>query len=218
MSRARSKLAIYGSGGFAREVAWLAEECEKAGGLRRVVAFIDDDSSRWGSVINSVPVMGLDEVVHDHPDALVVGGVGSPPLRWQLMDKVSAAGLGFDTLVAPDARLSRWVQMAEGTVICSGNLLTTNITLGRHVQINLDCTVGHDVRMEDYGTLAPGVHVSGWVHLGEGAYVGTGASIINGTEEAPVVIGSRAVVGAGACVTKSVPPGVTVVGVPARPR
>lgn len=218
MDPTRSKLAIYGSGGFAREVAWLAEECEKTGVLRRVVAFIDDDSSRWGSVINGVPVRGLEEIAHEHPDALVVGGVGSPGLRRQMMERVAAAGLAFDTLIAPDTKLSRWVQVGEGTVICSGNLITTNIELGRHVQINLDCTIGHDVRMGDYATLAPGVHVSGWVHLDADAYVGTGASIINGTEAAPIVIGSEAVVGAGACVTKSVEPGSTVVGVPARPR
>jgi serine acetyltransferase len=85
------------------------------------------------------------------------------------------------------------------------------------VQINLDCTVGHDVVMGDYTTLAPGVHVSGCVRFGQRAYVGTGATIINGTQDAPLIIGDDAVIGAGACVTKSVPTGLTVVGVPAKP-
>ena len=65
--------------------------------------------------------------------------------------------------------------------------------------------------------LAPGVHVSGWVRLGRRTYVGTGAAIINGTQEQPLVIGDDAIVGAGACVTRSVEAGVTVVGVPAKP-
>src|SRR5262249_16640349 len=65
--------------------------------------------------------------------------------------------------------------------------------------------------------LAPGVHVSGWVTIGARAYVGTGATIINGHRGAPLTIGDDAVIGAGACVTKSVEAGTTVVGVPAPP-
>lgn len=113
--------------------------------------------------------------------------------------------------------MSQWVEIGEGTVICAGNILTTNIVLGKQVQINLDCTIGHDVMMQDYATLAPGVHVSGCVHIGKRVYIGTGAVIINGTPDHPLVIEDDAVIGAGAVVTRPVPPGVTVVGVPARP-
>lgn len=34
-------------------------------------------------------------------------------------------------------------------VICAGTILTVDITIGRHVIINLDCTVGHDAHIED---------------------------------------------------------------------
>jgi acetyltransferase-like isoleucine patch superfamily enzyme len=49
------------------------------------------------------------------------------------------------------------------------------------------------------------------VVLRRGAYVGAGATIMQGVE-----IGEEAVVGAGAVVTANVPPRATVVGVPAR--
>ena len=70
--------------------------------------------------------------------------------------------------------------------------------------------------MGDYTTLAPGVHVSGWVHFGKRVYVGTGAVMINGTEDKPLYIGDDVVIGAGACVTKSIESG-TWGGVPAKP-
>jgi sugar O-acyltransferase (sialic acid O-acetyltransferase NeuD family) len=213
----RRQIAIYGGGGFAREVAWLVQSCHMAGEPYEVVCFIDDDTVAHGSVLNGIPVMGLAEARSRFAQARVVGGVGTPRTRQQLMERAASRGFGFETIVHPRVERSPRVEIGEGTVICAGNILTVNITLGQHVQINLDCTVGHDVVMDDYATLAPGVHVSGCVQLGKRAYIGTGAVIINGTVEEPIVIGDDAIVGAGACVTKSIPAGWTVVGVPAKP-
>lgn len=134
--------------------------------LYKVVCFIDDNVAAHGSVLNGIPVMGLQEARSRFPDARVVGGVGSPQTRQRLMEKAATAGFGFDTIVHPRIERSRWVEIGIGTVICAGNILTTNIVLGRHVQINLDCTIGHDMIMGDYTTLAPGVHVSGCVQPG----------------------------------------------------
>ncbi len=212
------QIAIYGGGGFAREVAWLVQVCNVSEkDLYEVVCFIDDDKAAHGSTLNGIPVMGLEDAHLQFSDAKIVGGVGSPETRQHLMEKAANAGFGFETIIHPQVEHSQWIEIGSGAVICAGNILTTNIVLGQHVQINLDCTVGHDVVMGDYATLAPGVHVSGCVHLGERVYVGTGAVIINGTQDEPVVIGDGTVIGAGACVTQSVPAGLTVVGVPAKP-
>ncbi|HJQ22303.1 MAG TPA: acetyltransferase [Blastocatellia bacterium] len=214
---ATEQIAIYGGGGFAREVAWLVEACNESEPRYQLVGFIDDKLSAQGTRLNDIPVMALEEMHTRFPAAKIVGGVGAPKVRELLMEKCAALGFAFATVIHPRVERSRWVETGEGTVICAGNILTTNIKLGQHVQLNLDCTIGHDAILGDYTSLAPGVHVSGWVHFGKRVYVGTGAVIINGVPEAPIHIGDDAVIGAGACVTKSVPPGVTVVGVPARP-
>ncbi|HYP41971.1 MAG TPA: acetyltransferase [Chloroflexia bacterium] len=208
---------IYGGGGFAREVAWLVQSCNVPPDEYEVACFVDDNEAAHGKFLNGVPVMDVQTARSRFPHALMVGGVGSPRTRQHLMEKAAAVGFDFATIIHPRVERSEWIEIGAGTVICAGNILTTNIVLGRHVQINLDCTVGHDVIMGDYTTLAPGVHVSGCVHLGQRVYVGTGAVIINGTQGAPLLIGDDAIIGAGACVTKSIPPGLTVVGVPAKP-
>lgn len=209
---------IYGSGGFAREVAWLLECCELAGKPLRAVGFVDDDQASVGADINGLKVWSLQAAAERFRGAAIAVGVGGPSVRERLADRALALGLSEVTIVHPRVEASRFVEYGLGTVVCAGTILTTNIRLGRQVQVNLDCTVGHDVVMEDFVTLAPGVHVSGWVRIERGAYIGTGASIINGTAQAPLVIGAGAVVGAGACVTNSIPAGVTAVGVPARPK
>lgn len=208
---------IYGAGGFAREVAWLVEQCAAAGRALAPVAFIDDNATNHGREVNGLPVLGLEAAAVRFPGAAVALGIGAGAVREKLDARLREHGLQALTLVHPRVEMSRFVALGEGTVVCAGSILTTNIRLGRQVQVNLDCTIGHDVVMEDYVTLAPGVHVSGWVVLEKGAYVGTGATIINGTEDRPLVVGAGAVIGAGACVTRPVPPGVTAVGMPAKP-
>jgi len=69
----------------------------------------------------------------------------------------------------------------------------------------------HDSIMGDYSSLLPYVHVAGDCFIGERVFVGSGARILGG-----LTIGDDAVIGAGAVVTKDVPAGATVVGVPAR--
>jgi UDP-perosamine 4-acetyltransferase len=76
----------------------------------------------------------------------------------------------------------------------------------------VNSSVSHDCRVGAYVTLSPGAVVCGTVTIGNGAYVGANACIIQGLE-----IDERAVVGAGAVVTRNVAADLTVVGVPARP-
>lgn len=209
----KKKIAVYGASGFGREVIWLIQSCDNY----KAVCFIDDDISKHGTILNDIPVMSLESACKQFAGAFVVGGVGDPKTRQCLMEKAGVAGFRFETIINPRVEMSKWIEVGTGTIICAGNILTTNITLGKHVQINLDCTIGHDVVMGDYTSLAPGVHVSGWVYLGKRVYVGTGAVIINGTKEKPITIGDDVVIGAGACVTKSISPSETWGGVPARP-
>ncbi|CAN2050316.1 Acetyltransferase [Candidatus Magnetomoraceae bacterium gMMP-13] len=210
------QIVIYGAGGFGREIAWLVQSCKNRTYSYEVVCFIDDNREKYDKILNGIPVMSLESAYKNFPSAYMVNAIGNPKTRQATIEKSVKIGFPFETIIHPGVERSAWIEIGCGTIICAGNILTTNIQLGEYVQINLDCTIGHDVIMKDYTTLAPGVHVSGYVHLGKRVYVGTGAVFINGTINEPLKIGDDAVIGAGACVTKSVPSGETVVGIPAK--
>lgn len=207
----RERIAIYGAGGFAREVAWLLSALERE---YEVVCFVEDGAAS-GRTLSGKPVLSWDAFAASRPAPTVTVAVGSPQSRRAMVDKCRAAGLSFVTLVHPSAQHSESVELGEGAVICSGTILTVNIKVGSHVHINLDCTVGHDARIGEFSTLAPGVHVSGHVHIGKDVYIGTGANIVNGQPDKPIVIGDGCVVAAGACITRSTEATGLYAGVPA---
>lgn len=211
------QIAIYGAGGFGRELAWLVQSCNDVISLYKLVCFIDDNQHLQNCTVNDHQIFSLQQAYQAFPEARVVCGIGIPRTREKIVNKTLEIGFVFETIIHPRVERSQWINIGEGTIICAGNILTTNIRIGRHVHINLGCTIGHDVRIGDFSTLAPGVHVSGYVYIGSRVNVGTGAVFVNGTEDAPLIIGEGVTIGAGACVTKSIEAGLTVVGVPARP-
>lgn len=209
-------IGIYGAGGFAREVDWLISEMpgESGGDGPAVVAYIDDAVAAE-STLHGKPVLSFEQFAARYPQARVAIAVGDPKTREKIAARCQGSGYGFATLVATSARYSDTVTIGEGSIICAGSVLTVDLSLGSHVHVNLNCTIGHDAVLEDYVTLAPGVHVSGNVHIKRGAYIGTGVAIINGTNARPLIIGEGSVIGANACVTGEVESRCLYAGVPA---
>jgi len=205
------KLIIVGAGGFRREVAWLAEQIHGES-LKKVFAV--DDRRYLVPEINNIPVCLLEEIQKEKDTHFVIA-VGDPKLRHHLASNVSTHGFSATRLIHPRAEISRWVEIGNGSIICAGVIITTNIKIGGHVHINLDCTIGHDVEISDFSTLSPGVHISGNVKIGSNVFIGTGANIINGTNNNPLIIHDNAVIAAGACIIQDVESNTLVAGVPA---
>ena len=211
-----NEIIIFGAGGVGCEVAWLLESCSQAGKKYSVVCYIDDNLNLQGGLTMDIPVVSLKEAAERFPNARVVPAVACPQERREIIRRLETIGFHFETIIHPNVEMSKWVDIGEGAVICAGNILTTNIRIHRHVQINPACTIGHDSILGEFTTTAPGVHISGCVHLGKRVFVGAGAVIINGTQDKPLIIGDDAMIGAGATVISDVPDRATVVGVPAR--
>lgn len=206
-------IAIFGVGGFGREVLTLIQDINKAVLTYRIVGFFDDGHQK-GEVINGYPVLGKSEDLNNWSTPICVAvSIGLPKIKKIVLDKIHNKNVSFPTLIHPSVIIGdpKYVEIGKGCIICAGVIITTNITIKDFVILNLQCTVGHDVVVANYSAFMPACNISGEVSIDEGVYCGTGVKIINQTS-----IGEYSIIGAGAVVTKPIPGHCTAVGVPAR--
>lgn len=207
------KILIYGAGGFGREVQWLIERINQKDTVWEIEGYLDD-SLEPGTVVNGYSVLGGADVLRECPEGTAIAcAVGPPAVRERIVRRIRQVGeFEFPNLIDPSVMMSDTIALGEGNIICAGNILTVNIDIQDFLLLNLSCTVGHDVRLDSFVTVYPGVNISGAAHIERGAELGTGSKVIQGK-----TIARNAIVGAGSIVVRDIPADCTAMGVPARP-
>jgi len=173
---------------------------------------IDPEFAGSSSELDGSPVIpGLGWLTEHLAEVEVVGGIGAPEQRYDMVRRAAALGARFATLVHPRSTLAPFVELGSGVVVSAGASLSNHARIGDHVSIGHNCTLGHDAEVGDFASIYPGAILSGNVTIGVGALVGAGAVLVE-----RVSLGAWSRVGAGATVLKNVAPDTTVVGCPAR--
>ncbi|RDV01465.1 acetyltransferase [Sphingorhabdus pulchriflava] len=207
-------IGVYGASGFGREVVPVIRSSSKAAGAQ--IVFVDDSASIAGP-INGHPVyQWLEFLALNSSEKSVVIAIADARVRLLLADRCREAGIPMFDVTASNIFTGDDIQIGEGCILQPFVTLTSNIVIGRCFHANIYSYVAHDCRIGDFVTFAPGVMCNGNVHIADHAYIGTGAVLRQGSPDKPLTIGEGATIGMGAVVTKDVPPGVTVVGNPAR--
>jgi UDP-2-acetamido-3-amino-2,3-dideoxy-glucuronate N-acetyltransferase len=140
-------------------------------------------------------------------------------------------------VIHPSVKFGDGVMVWQFSSILEGTTIGDDCVVGSSVWIGRDCWIGNGVRFQDKAHITNGAVIGDGVFIGPGvltsddkhprvgnkhyraepptihagASIGAGAILLPG-----VVIGECAVVGAGAVVTKNVPPYAVVTGIPAR--
>jgi sugar O-acyltransferase (sialic acid O-acetyltransferase NeuD family) len=180
------------------------------------LVFLDDGTS--SSSVNGQRVMRYEDFLQaDAVTRHAVIAIADSAVRERLASRCADDGVMPWSVVAANAVRMDDVALGEGAALSPFVTLTSNIRIGCHFHANLYSYVEHDCVIGDFVTFAPGVKCNGNVVIEDHAYIGAGAVIKQGRPGKPLTIGRGAIVGMGAVVTRDVPPGVTVVGNPARP-
>jgi sugar O-acyltransferase (sialic acid O-acetyltransferase NeuD family) len=209
------QVAIFGASGCGRGVMPLARHQLIKSKQSFDLVFVDDTPS--APEINGHKVVTYFEWLSRPANSKYINiAIANSSVREKLVNRCVNDGLSFFEVRAENVVQMDNVVLGEGAILSPFVTLTSNIRIGRHFHANLYSYVEHDCIIGDYVTFAPGVKCNGNVHIEDHAYIGAGAVIKQGKPGEPLTIGQGAIIGMGAVITKSVPPGYTVVGNPAR--
>jgi len=205
---------IFGASGHATEVEWLTQVCPApVNQIWRADHFVVPDACTQAQHVG-LPVLTEAKVLQQGGPFNGFIALGEPGLRQKIWHKFDSPLASWPTLIHPslvsDCRPGR-VSLGPGCIIFPSCTLTSQISLGQHVHINVGCSISHDVRIADFCTLSPGVHLAGKVCLGERVFLGMGALVAEN-----IHICADAIIGAGAVVLRHITEPGTYVGVPAQ--
>lgn len=177
------------------------------------MGWLDDDATLWGARREGLEVLGgVDWLRTPQAEgAGVIVAIGDTRARVAVWERVAALGVPLINAIHPSATVLRSVKMGRGNCVCAGAVISTRTRIGNAVIINAGAIISHDCVVEDGGWIAPGVTLAGGTTVCRFGHVSTGAVLTAG-----VRVGEGSVVTAGAVVTEDIPPGVVVMGIPAR--
>ena len=192
-------IVIIGAGGIGREVAWIIEEINEVNPTWNIIGFVDDNSEMLGKELNGYKVLGglniLDEL-ESKPEVIVA--IANCRVKKNIVARLNGE-FDFATIIHSSVRVSKYVEIGQGTIIYPGVILTVNTKIGNHVVISGNCGIGHDTVIGDFSSVLWGSCFSGFDVVGEECFVGVGAKFIQG-----IKVGSGRKVEAGTVVIEDV--------------
>jgi acetyltransferase-like isoleucine patch superfamily enzyme len=160
-----------------------------------------------------------------HSHAALAADISTPlPSSTVIEGKVHVYGtrnvcIGADVLFYPDVHLETRehgsIQIGNGVVLSRGVHIVafSKVIIGRGSMIGEYSSIRDaNHNRSDDATIRDAGHTARPIIIGSEAWIGRGVAVLSG-----IVIGDRATVGANAVVTKNVPAGAVVAGVPAVP-
>ena len=206
-------IAIFGVGGFGREVLTLIQDINKVEPTWNVVGFFDDGYEIGYESHGLKNLGGVKELNEWKTPLAVTIAIGTPRIKRGILRNIKNPLIEYPTLIHPTVIIGDkdYVKIGKGCIFCAYTVITCDVEIGNFVILNLACTLGHDTAVKGRCAFMPTCNISGECVIEESVYCGTGVKIINQTS-----IGADTIVGAGAVVVKTLPAKCTAVGAPAK--
>lgn len=205
----QKNLILVGGGGHCKSVIDVAESAGY-----NILGILDRPDEVGKSVLG-YKVIGTDDDIPLFVDkaefVVTVGQIKSPSLRKIVVERVKQARGQLATIIAPDAYVSKYASVGEGSVIMHRSFLNADAKVGKNVIINTLTNLDHEVTVDDFCHLSTGVMICGNVHIGKDVFIGSQSVVNQG-----MTIADNTIIGSLTCVNRSITESGTYVGSPAK--
>lgn len=207
----RTKIAIYGTGGFGREVHQMIEYINQQNHVWEFVGYFDEYLIP-GTSINGFTVLGGTNELNNIQDNLaLVIAIGKPKAVKEVAESIHNKNISFPNLIHPHVQYDqRYNKIGVGNIICYGCYFTCNIEVGSFNIFNTRATLGHDTQIGSYNIFQPNVQISGEVKIGDLNFFGVNSCVLQQKR-----IGNNNKLGAGSLLLRNIKNDATYFGNPA---
>lgn len=205
-------IAIYGAGGFGREVACLLRKINEVSPTWNFVGFFDDGVPA-GTQTSRGEILGGTETLNAVSEPLALAfAIADPQVLKKLVAGIRNPRIEFPNLIAPDVHFHdrASVKWGCGNIINTRSAISCDCVFGNFNLSVFDNIFGHDSRIGDFNIFFTGTRISGNVTIGQGNVFGAGTTILQNLK-----IGNGNTIAAASLLVTPVANNASYIGVPA---
>ena len=210
-------IAIFGAGGFGREVACLIENINEHidddGQCWNLIGFFDDVKDKGFKTEYGKVIGGTRELNEWQTPLALVIAIGSQGAAKAISGKISNPNVYFPNIIAPNVFFfdRKSVVMGKGNIITFSCRVSCNIHIGDFNVLNGGVSLGHDVVIGNYNVLFPETRLSGNVCVGNENFFGARTFVSQS-----LTIGNHTRIGAGSIILRNTKDNLLYMGNPAK--
>lgn len=209
-------IAIFGAGGFGREVACLIRRINESypAPVWNFVGFFDDGVEKGTTISHFGTCLGGVSELNEwtYPlDVCIAIGKGSTIEK--IVGKITNPLVDYPNVIDPKAVFNDKdsLQMGKGNILQANCSFSCDVTIGNFNVMNGSVVLGHDVTIGSYNTFMPAIRISGEVKIGNNNFFGVGSIILQ-----KLIIKNNTTLAAGSVLMTKPKEGSLYIGVPAK--
>lgn len=207
-------IAIFGAGGFGKEIACLINRINENNDIWNIIGFFDDGVEKGTTISHIGKVLGGMEEINSWPKPLALAiAIGNPKSLKYVKERITNPQISFPNIIHPDFVIkdTKTFTIGEGNIIQDGCSASCDVTIGNFNIVNGKIGFGHDNNIGNYNVFMPSVSISGEITMGDCNLIGVGSIILQ-----QIKIGNDVRLGAGAVLMTKPKDGNTYIGNPAK--
>lgn len=204
-------LIIVGAGAMAREILWIAKDCNQKKEEYNILGFLDyfEDGRSLKGYDCSHKVIGTIADWKPKSNQYFVMGIQDSKYKRDAVRILKGKGAKFISLIHPTCVICDTAKYGEGFVLYAYCKLGPNCEIGDFVASQ--STISHDCVVGDFSKISGMCGLGGGVHIGHDTFLATGVNVVPHVE-----IGDNVQCGIGSVIIKNIKSDSKVFGNPAK--